>query len=262
METGSKPHWPEPLGYAELLRELDKNGVQRAILVPPTWEGDRNDTSLEAARVHPDRLAVMGRLPLDDPANRERIVTWKEQRGMLGIRAAFHRGDARSWLDDGTVEWFWEAAERHQVPVMAYAPQAMPKLGEVARRHPGLRLIIDHMGLGKGLEGKDLSPAVATLIGLAEQSNIAVKASALPCYAADGYPFLSLQPHIRRVIDAFGPERVFWGSDFSRLSRVPCTYREAFTLFTEELGDLSVTDKEWIMGRGIAEWLDWPLKEP
>ena len=261
LETGSKPHWPEPLGHEELLRELDQNGVRRAILVPPTWEGDRNDTSLDAARLHPDRLAVMGRLPLDDPQNRERVATWKEQPGMLGIRAAFHRGAAQGWLDDGTVEWFWEAAERHQVPVMAYAPQAMPKLGEVARRHPGLRLIIDHMGLGKGLEGKDLSPAVETLIGLADRSNIAVKASALPCYAADGYPFRSLQPHIRRVIDAFGPQRVFWGSDFSRLSRVPCTYPQALTLFTEELGDLSVTDKEWIMGRAIAEWLDWPLEE-
>ena len=60
---------------------------------------------------------------------------------------------------------------------------------------------------------------------------------------------------IRRVVQAFGPQRVFWGTD---LTRLPCPYRQAVTLFTEELDFLSDTDKEWIMGRGIAEWLHWP----
>jgi hypothetical protein len=30
------------------------------------------------------------------------------------------------------------------------------------------------------------------------------------------------------------------------------------TLFTEELAWLSAQDKEWIMGRGLSEWLGWP----
>src|ERR1700682_1474111 len=47
-----------------LLREMDKAGVDRVVIVPPSWEGDRNDLALAAARQHPDRLAVMGRLAL------------------------------------------------------------------------------------------------------------------------------------------------------------------------------------------------------
>jgi hypothetical protein len=47
---------------------------------------------------------------------------------------------------------------------------------------------------------------------------------------------------------------MFWGTD---LSHIPCTYRQALTLFTEELDWMSSTDKEWIMGRGICEWIDW-----
>ena len=54
-ENVSKPHRPIPLGHDELLREMDGAGVARCVLVPPTWEDDRNDTSLEAARLHPDR---------------------------------------------------------------------------------------------------------------------------------------------------------------------------------------------------------------
>ena len=133
----AKPHRPEPLGHEELLREMDGAGVHRAVLVPPTWEADRNDTSMEAARLYPDRFAVMGRLTLDAPESRERMATWKDQPGMLGIRLTFHRGRYRTWLEEGTIDWFWEAAERYDVPVMALAPHALPQLGEIAARHPG-----------------------------------------------------------------------------------------------------------------------------
>jgi hypothetical protein len=72
----------------------------------------------------------------------------------------------------------------------------------------------------------------------------------------EAYPFPSLHPHIRRIVEAFGPRRVFWGTD---LTRLPCSYRQAVTLFADELDFLAAADKEWIMGRGIAEWLNWPL---
>jgi L-fuconolactonase len=42
------------------------------------------------------------------------------------------------------------------------------------------------------------------------------------------------------------------------LSRSSCTYRQAVTMFTEEMPFLSKDDLEWIMGRGLAECLTWP----
>jgi predicted TIM-barrel fold metal-dependent hydrolase len=254
--NASAPHRAVPLGHEELLREMDGAGVERCILVPPTWEDDRNDTSLEAARLYPARFAVMGKIKIDQPESRALMATWKSQPHMLGIRMVFNRGRTREWLHDGTADWFWDAAERHDVPVMAFAPQDVQKLGAVAERHPGLRLIIDHMGLNSELKGKPLGPAVDRLLKFSRLSNVAVKVSSLPSYVADSYPFLSLHPQIRRVVDAFGPQRCFWGTD---LSHLPCPYRQAVTLFTEELDFLSENDKQWIMGRGIAKWLDWPL---
>ena len=103
----SEPHRPIPLGHEELLREMDGAGVHRCVLVPPTWEADRNDTSLEAARLHPDRFAVMGRLKINAPESRALVATWKDQPHMLGIRMVFNRGRSREWLDDGTADWFW-----------------------------------------------------------------------------------------------------------------------------------------------------------
>jgi hypothetical protein len=49
---------------------------------------------------------------------------------------------------------------------------------------------------------------------------------------------------------------MFWGSDISRL---PCTLRQGVTMFTEEMTWLSTDDLEWIMGRGVCNWLDWKI---
>ena len=237
---------------------MDANGVQRTVCVPPTWEGYSNEESLKAARLHPDRFAVMGRIAVYKPESRTLLAGWKNQPGMLGIRIAFHQGRSKLWLEDGTADWLWDAAERYNVPIMAFAPDAVPKLGEVAERHPGLRLIVDHMGLSSALRGKSLEPAVADLIKLARFGNLAVKVSALPCYVDEPYPFPTLHPLIHRVVDAFGSQRSFWGTDLSHLT---CPYKQCLTLFTEELKFLSASDKEWIMGRGIAEWINWPLSK-
>jgi predicted TIM-barrel fold metal-dependent hydrolase len=91
---------------------------------------------------------------------------------------------------------------------------------------------------------------------LAKRTNIAVKATALPCYTKGTYPYRRLHPSIRRVYDAFSPKRMFWGTDFSRL---PCSYRQGVTMFTEEIPWLTEEDKQWIMGRGVCAWLNWPL---
>jgi predicted TIM-barrel fold metal-dependent hydrolase len=85
-----------------------------------------------------------------------------------------------------------------------------------------------------------------------------VKVSTLPIYTSDRYPFRAVHSYVRRVHDSFGPERMLWGGD---LSRLPCPYRQAITMFTEEMRWLSAEDKSWIMGRAACEWLRWPIAE-
>jgi L-fuconolactonase len=252
----SYAHRAEPFGKDDLLPEMDAASVDRVVIVPPSWEGDRNDLALEAARLHPERFAIMGRLAIERSESRDLLPTWKRQPGMLGIRLTLTRDPHRAWLSDGTADWFWQAAEQYEIPVMVSVAGLVPKIAEVAARHPGLRLVIDHLASAGSVRDAALGAALAPVLSLASYANVAVKASALPCYVTEAYPFPSLHAHIRRVVETFGPQRVFWGTD---LTRLPCSYRQAVTLFTEELDFLSATDKEWIMGRGIAEWLHWPL---
>jgi L-fuconolactonase len=247
---------PYPVTKETLLFEMDLARVGRMVLVPPSWEGDRNDLALEAARLYPDRFAVMGRLALQKPESRARVVDWKKQPGMLGMRLTFHNEHYRPFLTDGTADWLWPAAERAAIPLMVLMPGSLEALDRIATAHPGLKLVIDHVGLdvrGKGPKVFEDLPAVCAL---AKHDNVAVKASGMPSLSTERYPFRDLHPHIRTLVDAFGPRRTFWGTD---LTRMPCTYYECIALFTEHLPWLHGEDLDWVMGRGVCEWLGWPL---
>ena len=252
----SKPHQENPLTYERLLEEMNRAGVDRVVLVPPSWDGYRNDYALAAAQKHPDRFAVMGKVPLNDPASKDKLPAWLKQSGMKGFRISFRHSGTHSFLDDGTADWFWADCERYGIPVMIFAPFAVAAIGEIAQRHSGLRVIVDHMGLNVQWRGKDLSPGVDVLLTFARLPNVGVKASCLPCYVAENYPYPTLHPQLRRVVDAFGPQRIMWGTD---LSQSPISYRQNVTLFTEEMAFLSADDKEWIMGKSLAHWLRWPI---
>ena len=203
---------------------------------------------------HPDRFAVMGRLDTGDPASAALLADWKTQPGMLGIRVSFLRPEQQQLLAEEALDWLWKGAEACGVPLMVLPPDQLPAIDRVAERYPGLRLTIDHLAMTSSRRGEVAFAALSDLIPLARRPNVAVKASALPCYTTEPYPYAGIRHHIERVFDAFGPDRVFWGTDFSRL---PCSYRDAITHFTEELPFLSERDKELIMGRALRAWLGW-----
>jgi predicted TIM-barrel fold metal-dependent hydrolase len=244
-------HRDTPLGKDALLREMDAAGVDRVVIVPPSWEADRNDLALHAAALQPDRFAIMGRLPLH-PADPAALATWRQQPGMLGLR--FTAGRESAWLTDGSAEWVWAAAQRHGVPVMISGPGLLPVIDGIAERYPGLRLVIDHLALRRAKDDEAYAD-IRLLCSLAKRPNVAAKASATPASSTQPYPYRNVHGYLRQVFDAFGPLRMFCGTD---LTRLPCTYRQAVTMFTEELAFLAANDKEWVMGRAICAWLGWP----
>ena len=77
----------------------------------------------------------------------------------------------------------------------------------------------------------------------------------LPFISGEAYPYRNLHPFIRRIYDAFGPERIFWGSDITLL-KTP--YSDCVKAFTLEMDWLSDQDLELIMGRALSKWINWP----
>ena len=257
VDPKTQPHKPFPFTKEYILGEMAKAGVDRVVLVPAVWEGERNDLAIAAVQEHPDRFRIMGRFNPEAPGSRKLMPTWLQQPGMLGVRIAFQRPERRPLLTEGRIDWLWQQAEQFGVPIMLFARhEDLYLIDRVAERHPGLKLVIDHLGL---TEGKDevAFREFDKLLTLAKRPNVAVKASTLPKFTTDAYPFRRLHPYLRRVYDTFGPKRMFWGSD---LSVIPCSYRQSVTMFTEEMPWIPSGDLELIMDRGLRDWIGWKLQ--
>jgi predicted TIM-barrel fold metal-dependent hydrolase len=236
---------------------MDEGGVDAAVIHPPGWDPGATAMAFAAVRNYPGRFAIMGAFPLDRPENRALVANWRSQPGMLGLRYGFLQEPLRGWLEDGTLDWLWAAAERASVPIAMLATDSLPAVGRVAERHPGLRLTIDHLG-GKGgnttLKDAAAMTHMPALLALAKYPNVAVKATGAPGYSSEAYPFPVMQTFVRQIYDAFGPQRLFWGTD---ITKMPCFWRQCVTMFTEELPWLPEEDKELIMGQAVSAWWGW-----
>jgi predicted TIM-barrel fold metal-dependent hydrolase len=249
---GVAPQRALPLGPDELLARMNAAGVDRAVLIPPTWEGSRNDLVLAAAAAHPDRFAVMGRLDWADPAQVAQVATWRDTPGMLGIRMSLNRGDIAGRIQAGFDSGFFAAAEAHGVPLTVYMPGRYADYEKIATAFPALRVTVDHAAIESA--SVPLEVAVKPLLALAALPNLAVKASALPCFVTEPFPFPSITRAVSDLVGAFGAERVFFGSD---LSRLPCPYEQLVEVFVRQMPSLSADQRRLVMGDAIAAWLGW-----
>lgn len=261
--TPQRP-WPEgatPVHGPEYTVEqatalFDQHGVQGGVLVPPSWNGWDNQYSQDAALAQPKRFAVMGRFNFEAPDAKEQLRAWRQQPGMTGVRLFI---SGAPWMSLLTPEfsWVWQIAEETQLPVMSTIPGNIAGFEPILTQFPDLRLVIDHAGRHpRGAMDEGAWADEGALHALARFKNVGVKVSSLPCFSTEPYPFRNLHSHIQSIYDRFGPQRMMWGSDVTRLT---CSYEENIKLFTEAIDFLSTEDKEWIMGRSVAAALDWDI---
>lgn len=244
----------------DALAEMASAGVDCAVIHPPSAFGEpANALAVDAVRAHPDKFCILGHFDLLSPQREQIVAHWRERPGMLGFRFTFSQPHEQAWWTDGSLDWFFAACERHdlRVGLLANGSSHMAALARIAQRHPGLKLHIDHLGRGgggRGIKDDAVFADLPQMLALAKYPNIAVKLSGSPSLSSEPYPFRNIHGYLRRIIDAFGPDRCFWGTD---ITRMPCSYRQCVTMFTEELPWLEGRDLERVMGGAVVEWLGW-----
>lgn len=239
------------LSEAEILNEMDSAGVTAAVLVPARPDPSAtNELVLDIAARMPSRFGVMGKLSLDEESEARSISGWPDS-GLLGYRVSFPPGVAR--VSDPQNAWIFQIAQDVGAPLMVWAPGQLDDIARVASEYPQVRLAIDHLGLAVADKDEAVAGVAKELTTLAAHPNIAVKASGMPGHTSASFPYLNLHQPIRDVIDAFGPERVFWGTD---LTTLPCSYQEAVRMFDGGM-DLTEREAQQILGLALAGWLNW-----
>jgi L-fuconolactonase len=227
---------------------------------------------------YPDRFT--GVLSIRDPKDLGDVDGYmrrlRANPGLAGFRilpGMPYTGEHMHYLTEGLWEPALTAAERHGVPVVVFIALHLPLLHEVAERHPELVIIVDHLGMPAPptLPLTDsLLDTLPDLLALARHPNVAVKFTGVPSVSTEEYPFRGLWPKLHQVVEAFGPERLMWGSDYTRVTgrhhHPPdpggrLNYGELldYLRYTDELGE---ADKEMMLGRAARRWFNWPAKEP
>jgi L-fuconolactonase len=245
--TIANPYRP-PVGKgtpAQLRAQLAAAGVSFATAVQvSTFYGWDNRFLADTARANADILVGVCTLSPDDPDSPElleRLVRGSNIRGLRSIPGASGR-----YVDNGVAQ-LWATADRLGIPVNVNTNrQKRAELEVLARRHPSLKIVLDHcLYLSAGADGQAV---LADLLQLSQLPNVYAKLSCVVTGSAESFPFRDMHAPLRRVIAAFGPDRCAWGSDFPCELWCPkATYAEHLRVFTRELG-LDAETQRWILG--------------
>jgi predicted TIM-barrel fold metal-dependent hydrolase len=265
---------------------MDSAGVGRAILFPVDREW-----GLFAAAREPERFGVVpmvtdrgtfGGISTQDPELERVLAELAAAPGVVGIRIVHVVPSRKRPFTVVPLEHFDRAvaaASRAGLPVFMSTAGELSSPARVARAHPELTVVVDHLGLLQPPSYPCESPpfrSLDRLLALADRPNIAVKVTGVPTLSERGYPFADLWPHLHRVVDAFGVDRLMWGSDISRVRgrigfarRIETverglrpypgkhTYAEAL-LYLRETHELSAAEKDALLGGTALRLLPWP----
>ena len=235
----------------DLIAEMDKAGVECATLVQPNATyGLDNIYQCDSAKLYAPRTVSVGIL---DPATSDaadKLSYWVNEHGMLGVRL-----QSQAEPDDPGCDAIWQRAERLGVPISIGGggqPDKVNRMRNVASRHPNVMFAPDHFA---GWSGSDDKPAMtAALEEMAKLPNAHLRVSSTSLG-----PYIGLNDAekelFQRVIRAFTPRRVMWGSNFP--SSREGGYTGQLQIAATALAWLSEDDRGWIMG-GSAHKL-WPM---
>jgi predicted TIM-barrel fold metal-dependent hydrolase len=249
---------PKAVGTVELLIEdMDKHGVTHAILIQMIHHGWDNRYVAHCIKAHPRRLKAHGLIDPTNPNVAEKLEYWVKEHGLAGMRFSpiYYKG-RDDWLTSAAHRAAWKKADDLGVVLNFYiATQQLPTLETMIRRFPGVNVIIDHLSQ-LDLKARDPAPELEKLLALARHPRVWVKVSELSSVAKTGkYPFEDAYPVVKRVYEAFGPDRLLWGTGYPGAARAAYgrpTLKQELVLVQEKIPFFTAQDREKILGRNAA----------
>lgn len=244
-----------------LLSLMDETGVDHAILASRgVVYGSDARYAFAAAERFAGRFGVVGAFYPDMPDGAEQAECFLEQPNAVGIRMVLPAPGAERITQDAC-RAILAAAERGKTPLFAHLthhPGRVADLLAVAEEFPALVIVVDHLGL-HSLDEPAAQADLATLERLAGYGDVAIKWAGVAALSHQSYPFEDLWPALDRLLEAFGPRRIMWGSDitgnFARMS-----YAQAVD-HVRTTDRLSQSDKAMILGGTARRILRWPAAD-
>ncbi|MFP6573785.1 MAG: amidohydrolase family protein [Pirellulaceae bacterium] len=255
-----------------LIEEMDRFGVTHCILVQTIFHGWDNTYTAYCLKKYPSRFKAHGLIDPTDPRVAEKLEFWVKEHQLSGMRFSpiyyvkgNHGGD--DWLTSAAHHRVWKkAADLGAVFNFFIHTDQLPRLETMIQRYPQVSTVIDHMSqIDLGVD--DPLPALKKLLALARYPNVAVKISDLTSVSKSGkYPFPDAYPWVKRVYDAFGPDRLLWGTGYPGAVRADFqrpTVKKELELIRQHVPFFTPQDRAKILGLNAARIWKLPLdKQP
>jgi L-fuconolactonase len=250
--------------FAELKPQLVAAGVDATVLVQADDNDADTDDMLAVAAENPEVVGVVGYVPLERPEEAAaRLAALRENPLMVGIRNLIHDRADPDWMLRPDVDEGLGVLERAGVPFdyVAVLPRHLEHLPELRRRHPALRIVIDHLakppiGLAARPSEEDRRQRWWDLMAAAAENPLVYgKVSGLYSATSDPASWTpeQLRPFVDRALELFGPDRLMYGGDWP-VSLVAGGYVRVLEGIREVLSPLSPSEQARIFGRTATEF--------
>jgi L-fuconolactonase len=250
------PILARPYGPADLAPHLARHGIDRTVLVQAAATVHETEYLLGIADATPHVAAVVGWIDFERPEDRATLARLARHPKFRGVRPMIQDIPDDGWMLRETVDWGFRAVAELGLTFDALGfPRHLGNFLTLLRRHPDLRVVIDH---AMKPQIRDRSPASfrawAEGIGrIAAETPAFVKFSALVTEADPGWTVEDLRPYADHILAVFGPRRVMWGSDWPVCRRRAeyAVWRAAAEALTAHLPG---PDRARIFGGSAAEF--------
>jgi len=237
------PNLPKHDYSAEyLLAEMRTYQVDHVVISHVCYYGRDNRYPSYCVKAFPGKFAAIGLLvghrlyPPADPANAGRLERLIREDGLVGLRLSPIYDAKTVWLNDPACYPLWRTAEwLGGVFNIFLAPHQVGQAADMARRFPGVNVVIDHIAM-IDITRPD-SEGFGPLLEMSRLPNVYVRTSLHNPSKTRQPPYRDVWPFLRRLYDRFGPRRLVWANFFEYL-----IMKEIIPFFTAE-------DREWILGR-------------
>ena len=250
-----KPYRP-PAGTGtpeRLRREAQAAGVDRVMLVQTTtFYGWDNRFVRDTSAASGEWAAGVCTLNPDDVHSPDVLYEFVALAHVKALRTyASGDGSFKGHFDHpGNRRLFAAAREMGVVINALLTVRQANELAGMLADHPDVPVMLDHcLALSAGPQ---FDATLEAVVSLARFPNLHAKLTFLPTGSAEDYPFSDMHAACKRFVDAYGPDRCVWGSDFPTELWCPkVTYAGHLQLFREELG-LSPAEQAAILGDTAA----------
>jgi L-fuconolactonase len=244
---------------AEIVPEMQVGGVSGVVLVQASDSTAETDALLAAAQAASDELAVhvVGWFPLPDASACE--SEWARLAGrpdLVGVRHLIHDEPDREWMLRPDVAAGMRVLERHGLSFDAVAerPDLLAQVPVVARRHPEMSVVLDHLGkppiaAGSAAERADWARLIRAC---AAEPGVVAKVSELNTASSPGWTAQDWQPYVDIALEAFGPDRLMIGSDWPVALLRAGSYGEVLAALQRVLEGLTVQERHQVL-QGTAQ---------